>query len=167
MLIRAGLVCLVFWLTVSPADAVAPGERAPEITGTSMDGGKPLKLSKLRGKIVYLDFWATWCAPCRALLPELAKMRSELAPKGFEVLGINLDTEPELAAKLLRDAGARYPNLREVDEDMLRAYAMKGMPAAYIIDRKGVVRAVHEGFRVSQFTAMRAEVEKLLGEKNK
>ncbi len=154
-------------LLSAPVAAIEVGQRAPEISGTLMDTGKTLKLSSLRGKVVYLDFWAAWCLPCRAVLPDLANMHDELAPKGFVVLGINLDDETNVALQLMKKAGVKYPNLREVDEEMLKAWEMSAMPAAYIIDRKGIVRAVHEGFRASDFVAMRADVEKVLKEKRK
>ncbi|MEK6805050.1 MAG: TlpA disulfide reductase family protein [Pseudomonadota bacterium] len=165
MLMRS--VCLMFCLAIAPAFALAPGARAPEIAGQLMDGGKTLKLSGLRGKVVYLDFWASWCPPCRVVLPDLAKMHDELAPRGFVVLGVNLDQNTGQALRLMQKAGVKYPNLHGLNEKMLSAWKMSAMPAAYIIDRRGIVRAVHEGFRPSEFAAMRAQVERILGDKKK
>ena len=162
-MMRAAL--LVVALLVSPAVfALAVGDTAPDIWGKRLDDGKELKLSQLRGKVVYVDFWATWCAPCRVSLPLLSQMRRDLAAKGFEVLGVNVDKEESGVRKLLRELGVDYPVLRDVGESTYEWYDIRGMPAAYLIDRKGKVRMIRQGFQKSEFPGTRAQIEKLVEE---
>ncbi len=144
------------------AHAVKPGERAPEIVGVSMTDGRAVRLTDLRGKVVYLDFWASWCAPCKVSLPRLQAMREELAPLGFEVLGVNLDEDAARARDALGSGGTHYPVLRGVDEKTVAAYEIIKMPGAYLIDRDGVVRYSYQGFSVSGFASVRPIVETLV-----
>jgi thiol-disulfide isomerase/thioredoxin len=149
------------------ANALARGDAAPDIWGKRMDNGAELRLSQLRGKVVYIDFWATWCAPCRVSMPLIQRMRDDLAGKGFEVLGVNVDKEADTARKLMQELGVNYPVLRDVGESTYEWYDIRGMPAAYVVDRKGKVRAIHYGFQKGEFPHMRSEIEKLLQEDNK
>jgi peroxiredoxin len=161
LLLLAMLVCAL------PAHALEPGQWAPDFSGNTVEGNVPFKLSSLRGKVVYLDFWAGWCAPCRISLPLLSQMREDLAGRGFEIVGINRDSEVETAQRLMRDAHVHYPVLFGVDEKIYGFYGIQQMPAAYVIGRDGRVRIVHQGFRESEFSALRADIEKLLAEKTK
>ena len=156
------LLCLPF-----AANALARGDVAPDFWGKRMDGGGTLKLSQLRGKVVYVDFWATWCAPCRVSLPLLNGLRKDLASRGFEVLGVNVDKEEPVARKLMQTLGVEYPVVRDVGDSTYEWYDISQMPAAYVVDRKGKVRMVRQGFQQSEFPATRAEIEKLLQEEKK
>lgn len=146
------------------AHALASGDTAPDIWGKRMDNGAQMKLSDLRGKVVVVDFWATWCAPCRYSLPLLNQMRKDFKDRGFEVLGVNVDQEASGAHKLMRELGVEYPVLRDVGETTYEWYDIRGMPAAYVVDRKGKVRMIRQGFQRSEFPGTRVEVEKLLQE---
>ena len=163
---RRFLSTLLLSLLPLAASALAKGDTAPDIWGKRMDGGGTLKLSQLRGKVVYVDFWATWCAPCRVSLPLLNGMRKDLAGKGFEVLGVNVDKDEKEARKLMQSLGVEYPVIR-VDEATYEWYDISAMPAAYVVDRKGKVRMIRQGFQRSEFPGTRAEIEKLLQEENK
>jgi thiol-disulfide isomerase/thioredoxin len=164
---RRALLLVLLCLPLSfagVAAAVQVGQMAPNFKGASLGGGAPIELSSLRGKVVYLDFWASWCAPCRISLPLLNGMRVDLARQGFEVLGVNLDTDPSFAKKLMEAWGVQYPVVNGLDEKVYLEYGIKTMPMAYILDRKGQVRIVHQGFRKSDFPALRAQIEKLVRE---
>src|ERR1051325_197467 len=160
MLLRTTAFVLLF---VSLASyAVNPGEPAPEISGFAMSYGHPVKLSDFRGKVVYLDFWASWCAPCKVSLPKLEQMRDELAPAGLEVIGVNLDSD-DTKARAAQDAGgAHYPMIRGVDPKTIEAYGILKMPGAYLIDRDGVVRYSYQGFSERGFAAVKPIVENLV-----
>lgn len=155
---------LLLALWVAPACALQPGDNAPDFSGTTLEGGTTLRLSALRGTVVYLDFWATWCTPCRTSLPLLAQLQHELGPRGLQVLGVNTDHDETAVRRWVRDSGVDYPVLRGVPDVTLKAYGIAAMPSAYLIDRTGRVRAVHAGFRASQFAAVRDEIESVLGE---
>jgi thiol-disulfide isomerase/thioredoxin len=161
------LFLLLLLLMPGLASALKPGEAAPDFSGVKIADGSNLRLSALRGKVVYIDFWASWCAPCRVSLPLLDRMHSDLAGQGFEVLGINVDADAEVAKRVLAAAGVEYQNLRGVAESTLQAYGIEKMPAAFLLDRQGRVHSVHQGFRPSEFPALRAGIEKLVEEKSK
>jgi cytochrome c biogenesis protein CcmG, thiol:disulfide interchange protein DsbE len=158
--IRFALVLLLF---CSTAHAIKPGELAPDIAGVAMADGRPVKLSDLRGKVVYLDFWASWCVPCKLSLPRLQQMREELAPLGFEVLGVNLDHDEANARAALAAGATHYPMIRGVDPKVVERYEIIKMPGAYLVDREGVVRYSYQGFSETGFAAVRPIVEKLVG----
>jgi thiol-disulfide isomerase/thioredoxin len=160
------ILALLLSLTPLVASALAKGDVAPDIWGQRMDGGGALKLSQLRGKVVYVDFWATWCAPCRVSLPLINGMRKDLAGRGFEVLGVNVDKDEKEARKFMQTLGLDYPVIR-VDESTYEWYDITGMPATYVVDRKGKVRMIRQGFQKSEFPDTRAEIEKLLQEDKK
>jgi thiol-disulfide isomerase/thioredoxin len=153
------------WLLALPlvAHALARGDAAPDIWGKRMDNGVELKLSQLRGKIVYVDFWATWCAPCRVSLPLLNQMRKDFAGRGFEVLGVDIDKDDKQARKVMQALGIEYPSIR-VEESTYEWYDVSAMPSAYVVDRKGKVKNIYRGFHKDEFPSMRDYIEKLLQE---
>ena len=166
-LARRLLLCALLACAAAPAHALEPGQWAPDFTGTLVGSGAQLKLSSLRGKVVYVDFWAGWCAPCRISLPLLSQMREEFMSRGFEVVGVNRDNEVETAQRLMREAHIDYPVVMGVDEKVYGFYGIQQMPAGYVIGRDGKVRIVHQGFRESEFPALKADIEKMLLEKAK
>lgn len=161
----------ILWLAISllglaPAAGanLRPGQVVPDIQAPQLTAAAPLRLSQLRGKVVYLDVWASWCAPCQVSLPRLQKMRSDYAGQGFEVVGLNVDRDPARALASLRRAAVRYPNLHGVDATVLEQLDVAQMPSAYLIDRHGVVRLVHRGFRAADEPHLREAIEQLLEE---
>lgn len=158
---------LALLLASSSAFALETGQRAPDFSGVKLQDGKTLKLSSLRGKVVYLDFWASWCAPCRVSLPMLDELHQDLAAQGFSVIGVNVDENIEDARRVLQRHALAYPVVRDIGEKTLLAYDIQDMPYAYLLDRQGRVQAVHRGFRASEFPALRTQIEALLKEKKK
>jgi thiol-disulfide isomerase/thioredoxin len=145
---------------------VAVGDSAPAISLPllSPDGPSVGSLAALRGKVVYLDFWASWCGPCRVSFPQLEQLRQELGPRGFEVLAVNVDEVEPDALRFLEDVPVSYPVVRDGSGATPAAYGILGMPTGYLIDRDGVVRLVHQGYRKSDGEALRASIIELLGE---
>lgn len=158
------------WLSVlglmlgAAASPAAPGfgDPAPELVAEPLAGGAPQRLADYRGRVVYLDFWASWCAPCRISLPLLDGLRAEYAARGFEVLGVSLDEERGKAARVVRQLGLRYPTLAAPEPASLLPFGIGQMPSAYLLDREGRVRYIHQGFRRTDVPTIRAEIEKLL-----
>lgn len=138
---------------------VAPAVSLPVLTGTG-----ELSLAALRGKVVYLDFWASWCGPCRVSFPQLEQLRQELGADRFEVLAINLDEVESDALQFLSTMPVSYPVVRDAEGVTPKAYGVLGMPTGYLIDREGVVRVVHQGYRKSDGAKLRAEIVELLGD---
>lgn len=136
--------------------------RAPEFTRTDL-GGARVSLAQYRGKVVLLNFWATWCAPCRLEMPQFVEWQKQYGPKGLQVLGVSIDDHEApvrpFAAKMQLD----YPvvmGTAKLSEDYGGVY---GVPVTFLIDRRGVVRARFDGG--SETGPILAEVKKLLAER--
>ena len=140
----------------------APGIALPIFTAGGI--GAPMTLSSLKGSVVYLDFWASWCGPCRISFPQLEQLRQELGPRGFEVLAVNVDEFERDARLFLQRIPVSYPVVRDAQGISPRTYKVLGMPTGYLIDRQGVLRMVHQGYRKSDGAALRAAIIELLGE---
>ena len=148
------------------AAAVAVGDSAPPVSLPLLAASSPgtESLAALRGKVVYLDFWASWCGPCRVSFPQLEQLRQELGPRGFEVLAVNVDEVEPDALRFLAQLPVSYPVVRDGSGATPAAYGILGMPTGYLIDRDGVVRLVHQGYRKSDGEVLRASILELLGE---
>ena len=123
-----------------------------------------LSLSDFKGKVVLLDFWASWCGPCRASFPWMNKVMSKHKSNGFEVVAINLDQEANLANEFLLQVPANFTILQDEAAVMPEAYGLIGMPSSYLIDREGRLRAVHIGFHTSKEDEYEAAIMALLAE---
>jgi thiol-disulfide isomerase/thioredoxin len=140
------------------------GQMAPAVTLPVLAGTGEVSLAALRGKVVYLDFWASWCGPCRVSFPQLDQLRQELGSDGFEVLAINLDDVESDALQFLAAVPVSYLVVRDAQGVTPQAYGILGMPTGYLIDREGVVRDVHQGYRKSDGAKLRAAIVELLGD---
>jgi thiol-disulfide isomerase/thioredoxin len=124
----------------------SPGQRqlVPEVAGTSLDGG-PLSLADIgRGKVVFLNVWASWCTPCRAEMPMLARSARILAPQGVRFLGLDEQDRRSAARSFVRTAGVVYPSVVDPDGTLLLRLSMlpqKGIPSTLVIDRRGQIAA--------------------------
>ena len=149
-------------LTAQPGLATEAGQRAPQFAVESLLGDKDLSLSAYRGKVVYLDFWASWCAPCLIALPQLEKLQKEFPAAKFQVLSVNLDRDLDRARRFLREHDVNYPSGSDPDGNIADSYGLDTMPSSYLIDGKGVVRYVHRGFRAGDIDEIRQHIRKLL-----
>jgi thiol-disulfide isomerase/thioredoxin len=160
------IVCsLIFSLFSSSVFAVSVGDKAPDFNIPRLETKGIISLKQYRGKVVYVDFWASWCGPCRQSLPALNSIRQEFRSKGFEVIAINLDEEREDAMEFLKEFPVAYPTARDTSGKVPEAYGLVGMPTAYLIDRKGNIQMVHEGFKKTDGAPLKAEIKKLLSQK--
>lgn len=160
------LLCLLGLFVLPVAAGVQVGQSAPPISLPLLAADSPavLTLDSLRGKVVYLDFWASWCGPCRVSFPQLEALRQELGPQGFEVLAVNVDEFEPDALRFLEEVTVTYPVVRDGAGETPATYGILGMPTGYLIDRRGTVRLVHQGYRKSDGAALREEIIELLGE---
>lgn len=126
--------------------------------------GTMLSLDELRGKVVLLDFWASWCGPCRESFPWMNRMQETYREQGLEVIGVNLDQEPHLARTFLKKVPAKFTVLLDSKAQLPEAYGLVGMPSSYLIDREGRLRASHTGFHASQVADYEATLKQLLAE---
>lgn len=123
------------------ASGVAPkvGATAPEFTLSSLDG-KSVSLSSYRGKVVLLNFFATWCPPCRAEMPDLQATYKELKDKGFEIIAVDLQEDQATVSGYAKSLGLSFTVLLDKNADVFGQYHITGLPTSYFIDREGVVR---------------------------
>ncbi|MDP3859712.1 MAG: TlpA disulfide reductase family protein [Stagnimonas sp.] len=165
---RALAVLLLALLAAAPARAVDPGELAPEVAGKHLLSEQLLRLSDWRGKLVIVDFWATWCGPCVLSMPQLDALRSKLHAEGlaerFEILGVNLDDDPARARRFLEQRPVGYPVLSDLIGVAARRYAPPKLPSAYLIGADGRVRFIYYGHGEGYQDTLEAKVRELLAE---
>lgn len=125
---------------------------------------KLVSLKAFSGKVVLLDFLASWCGPCRESFPWMNKVMSKYQEDGLEVIAINLDQEAGLADQFLEKVPANFTLLQDRDAVMPEAYGLIGMPSSYLIDKQGRLRAVHIGFHSSKEKEYEAAITVLLKE---
>jgi cytochrome c biogenesis protein CcmG/thiol:disulfide interchange protein DsbE len=147
----------------APADALDRGQQAPEI-GLADLNGKTVKLSALRGKVVLVDFWASWCGPCRESLPALDKLSKTYRDQGLVIVGVNIDDAPDVARQFLskNKLSLSFVVVNDKKHEVAARYAPPTMPSSYVIDREGRVRSVHAGFRASDAAKLEGELKALL-----
>lgn len=150
---------------VEKAPLLTQSGKPLEIVLPRYPGGEVFKLSAHRGKVVLVDVWATWCEPCGDALPLYQDLAAEFAARGLEVFTINVDADPRPIAPFLAEAKVSLPVLLDPEarfaESVLK---VKLMPTAFLIDKKGNVRFVHEGFDEGQLATWLSEIESLLAE---
>jgi thiol-disulfide isomerase/thioredoxin len=132
------------------------------LTAAAADTVPPLDLARHRGKVVLVDFWASWCEPCRHSFPWLNAMQARYADRGLVVIGVNVDRERADADRFLQDVPARFQIVYDPAGALASQYDLPGMPASYVIGPNGDVVARHIGFRSNLRAQREAEVQQLL-----
>lgn len=139
------------------------GAFAPAWVGVEPIGDAPASISSLRGKVVVLDFWATWCGPCRLLAPKLSALQSRYGAQGLRVVGVTTDAA-EKAALFAQRASIRYPIAVDPRGETSRAYDVSALPTVFVIDKRGVVRDVAVGYDEGRDAQIEALLKDLLAE---
>jgi peroxiredoxin len=119
---------------------------APDFTLKSSEG-RNLRLSEQRGQVVLVNFWASWCGPCRQEMPHLNRLHDKYRSAGFVLLGVNIDDSVETAAQAAQKWGVRFPVLFDADKAVSKRWDVGAMPGTVLIDRDGKVRHLHRGYR--------------------
>jgi thiol-disulfide isomerase/thioredoxin len=164
----------IAWLVAAVALAIAPGAHggavggpAPSCTLAPLAGAVPAPagIDALVGKVVWVDFWASWCTSCAESFPFLDALDADLRDRGLVVLGINLDRDPADAREFLARHPAGFLQASDAGGRCPRAFGVAGMPSSYVIDRDGVIRLELRGFRPGEAREARGVVEALLSER--
>jgi thiol-disulfide isomerase/thioredoxin len=128
-----------------PAGAGANGP-APPFT-LSARGGNSVSLSQYKGQVVMLNFWASWCGPCRQEMPLLENIYKKYNKMGFTLIGVNVEPDSKAADEWLKQTPVSFPVIYDKDSTVSKAYDVSGMPSTVIIDRKGNIRVLHRGYK--------------------
>lgn len=130
----------------SLASSGLTGQSAPDFALKSSTG-ENLRLSEYRGDVVMINFWATWCGPCRQEMPLLDDLYNRYERVGFNLLGVNIDDDSGRAMDMIRELGVNFPVLFDSRKEVSKLYDVGAMPVTVIVDREGTVRYVHQGYK--------------------
>lgn len=158
---RASVFAIAFGAVLaSNAFAQNVGQPAPafEVPGASGN----VRSADMKGKVVYVDFWASWCAPCKQSFPWMNDMQAKYGPRGFQIVGVTVDRKREDAEKFLASTPAKFTVGYDTSGKVAESYKPKGMPTSYLIGADGVVRVVHVGFRDSDKADLEREIQAAL-----
>ena len=161
------LIILGLAFTFMNSTAYAASEK---ITGKAANftlksrSGKNIKLSELRGQVVMLNFWASWCGPCRKEMPLLEKIHKKYKRLGFTLLGVNVEENSSAAKKYLRDVKVSFPILFDRTNKTSKLYDVSAMPTTILIDRSGNKRFLHKGYKPGYENDYKKQIKKLLRE---
>lgn len=162
------LMLFSFLVFTTPAIAAdtnvgSPNKLAPDFTLKS-SSGKNIRLEELAGEVILINFWASWCGPCRKELPELELLFQKYKHLGFTILAISNDSDIKKAKKFFDPLKLSYPILFDNNQDISSLYRVKAMPSTYIVDRKGMIRHHHLGFKQHYIERYDAEIRELIKE---
>ena len=157
------VACAAFAIAAGTASsAIAPATTAPDFTLHAMGGGANLRLKEQRGRVVMVNFWATWCGPCRQEMPQLNRLYEKYKSSGFVLLGVNVDDDASKAADVAAKLGVTFPVLLDTDKAVSKLYDLSTMPSTVIIDRDGKVRFVHRGYLAGYEDNYEKQIRELL-----
>lgn len=150
--------CVSLTAAASAKDAGAPAKDFTLETNV----GKNIRLSELRGQVVMLNFWASWCGPCRQEMPLLDDLYKKYSPAGFTLLGINVEADPKEADALLKDVPVSFPILYDKTSKVSEAYKVNAMPSSVLIDCDGNMSYLHKGYKPGDEKEYKKRVKDLL-----
>ncbi|MEM8500049.1 MAG: TlpA disulfide reductase family protein [Pseudomonadota bacterium] len=159
-----------FSLLVATSFLVASNLNAGELNQVAPDfvlksnNGQNIRLSDLRGEVVLLNFWATWCGPCRQEMPLLDDLHSRYKDMGFKVIGVNVENTPSKADAMLAKNPVSFPILYDTQSVVSKLYNVDAMPTTVVVDRDGNMRHLHRGFKPGYEDAYAAQVKQLFRE---
>lgn len=151
------LAAILVYLMVALSAHAAP---APEFE-LPTDAEK-ISLQAMRGRVVYLDFWASWCKPCRKSFPWMNALQAKYRDKGLQIVAVNVDSDPEQVKRFLEKYPADFIVAYDPDGKLASQYQVKGMPSSYLIDQQGNIHASHIGFRDEDKTVVESQINHLL-----
>ena len=137
------IAALVVSLPVLAASSSSP---APDFT-LAARGGKSVSLAQYKGQVVMINFWATWCGPCREEMPLLESIYKKYNKVGFTLIGVNVEPDSKAAEAWLKQTPVSFPILFDTQSKVSKLYQVAGMPSTVIVDRKGQVRLIHKGYK--------------------
>jgi len=163
------LVCALLALVLAAASVAADGDKPLDFALPALGDGTQIRLAQYRGKIVYLDVWASWCTPCLRSMPELEALRQKFGGQPFEVIAVNVDNDAAVARAFLERVAVHYPVAFDRDGLQLRARVpnqsdLVALPVGFLLDGRGTIRLIHRGYSPGQSAFLAEHIETLLAE---
>jgi cytochrome c biogenesis protein CcmG, thiol:disulfide interchange protein DsbE len=148
----------------SPDDAGHPllGNRGPDFSRKTVKGDSTVSLRALEGKVTIVDFWATWCEPCKKSFPKLEALNAKYNENGLRIVGISEDDDISGIPAFASELGTRFPLIWDENKSIASKWQPKSMPTTFVVDRKGTVRFVHLGYHAGEEAEIEREVKSLL-----
>lgn len=157
-----GAILVIFTVSTLAASSLE-GQVAPDFVLRSATG-ENLRLSEYRGDVVLINFWATWCGPCRQEMPLLDDLYGRYQRVGFNLLGVNIDEDSRRAMQMVQELGVNFPVLFDENKEVSKLYEVAAMPVTILVDREGIVRHVHHGYKPGYEEKYLTEIRSLLRE---
>jgi thiol-disulfide isomerase/thioredoxin len=164
-MLRAAIMSGLLSTMSGVAIAVDKDQPAPDFSGEDLRDGRPIHQVDFSGKVLLVDFWASWCSPCRQAMPRYEALRKEFASQGFEVIAVNVDQHPKEGLKALQSTQVSFPVVDDSEGSVASAYDLKVMPTSFLVDRHGVVRRINRGFHVAEVEDLRQAIAALVAKK--
>ncbi len=167
ILLFAGLAAAAVWLLLRdplPAAPIATGQPAPGFALPRVGAEGELRLADLRGQVVLVNFWATWCKPCEDEMPAMERLHQSLEGRAFELVAVSVDEGPDEVVAFQERLGLSFPIVLDVERDVARDYQSFKFPETFLIDAEGVLVARYIGPRDWDAPEYQARIERLLGE---
>lgn len=153
---------VIFMALFCLANAASALEAAPAFKIPTAKG--MVDLSELKGQVIYLDFWASWCTPCRKSFPWMNEMENKYKDDGLKIVAVNLDKTRDVIDKFLKRTPANFTIAYDPGGQLAQSYKLVGMPTSYLIDRLGHIQATHVGFRKKDQEKLEAKIKGLLNQ---
>jgi len=145
------------------AQAVGVDAQAPDFTLESLHGSN-LRLQERRGEVVLINFWASWCGPCRQEMPILDRLHQRYRDAGFSVLGVNVEGKRKPAEKIAKKSKVTFPVLIDAGQKVSESYELEAMPTTVVVDRNGKIRYIHRGYKSGDEAKYIEVVKQLIAE---
>lgn len=157
------LASLVMVMTFCVQAAELTPQTAQDFTLKSLSG-ENLRLREQIGEVILLNFWASWCGPCREEMPELEKLQQKYQSLGFKVIGVNVENAAEKATGFLKNTPVTFPIVVDADSTVSKLYHVEAMPTTYLIDRQGQLRFLHKGYQKGTAAEYETQIKQLIRE---